>query len=108
MEEKKSFKELIAKGAGRIVFIAVLYAVILGLFILIVNLDNPVILYCFCAVFIYFGWQALNKITPNIFLIMPIVGWLIYYLVKGILSAIVGMFVAPLVIAKKIANSVVE
>lgn len=108
MEEKKSFKELIATGAGKVVFIAVLYAVILGLFIFIVNLENQILLYGFCAIFIYFGWQALNKITPNIFLIMPVVGWLIYYLIKGILSAIVGMFVAPMVIAKKIANSVTE
>lgn len=41
------------------------------------------------------GWSALNKITPNIFLFMSWAGWLIYFMVKIILSMIIGMFVTP-------------
>ncbi len=42
-----------------------------------------------------FGWAWLNKITPNIFLWLPIIGWVIYFLVKLILAYIVGMIALP-------------
>lgn len=41
------------------------------------------------------GWSTLNKITPNIFLFMPIIGWVIYFIMKLALSATIGMFVTP-------------
>jgi hypothetical protein len=41
------------------------------------------------------GWRALNSITPNIFLILPLVGWLIYFAIKFFLSIFVGFFVTP-------------
>lgn len=41
------------------------------------------------------GWKALDKITPNIFLILPVIGWVIYFLIKGALSMIVGVFLLP-------------
>lgn len=41
------------------------------------------------------GWSALNRITPNIFLIMPIIGWVIYFIVKLWLSLLIGVFVMP-------------
>lgn len=41
------------------------------------------------------GWSVLNKITPNIFLFMPIIGWLFYFLIKCALSLMIGMFVTP-------------
>lgn len=37
-----------------------------------------------------YGWSALNKITPNIFLIMPIIGWLIYFILKLVLAFCIG------------------
>ncbi|MEH6988698.1 hypothetical protein [Cytobacillus firmus] len=41
------------------------------------------------------GWSTLNKITPSIFLSMPLVGWLIYFGIKFALSLMIGMFVTP-------------
>ncbi|MGG7619550.1 hypothetical protein [Bacillus coreaensis] len=41
------------------------------------------------------GWSALNKITPNIFLFMPLIGWVIYFGIKLVLSLLIGMFVTP-------------
>lgn len=41
------------------------------------------------------GWSTLNKITPNIFLFMPVIGWVIYFVVKFIISIMIGMFVTP-------------
>ena len=45
------------------------------------------------GIFAFYGWKALSAITPNIFLIMPIVGWVIYFVVKATLSIVVGIFV---------------
>lgn len=53
-------------------------------------------------VFAYFGWKMLNRIQPAMFIWMPLIGWAIYFAVKFILSALIGAFVAPVVIAKKI------
>lgn len=108
MEEKKSFKDFICSPLGKGAMIAVLYVVILGLFVFLINISEsgsiPALIMCAC--FGVFGWKSLNKIQPNIFLIMPIVGWLIFFIVKGVLSVLIGMFVAPFVISKKITESV--
>ncbi|MGN0154843.1 MAG: B-box zinc finger protein [Lachnospiraceae bacterium] len=37
-----------------------------------------------------FGWEALNKIQPGIFLIMPIIGWVIYFMIKLTLAFLIG------------------
>ncbi len=44
-----------------------------------------------------YGWRVLNRITPNIFVWMPFVGWLIYFGCKACLSAMIGMFVMPFI-----------
>ena len=51
-----------------------------------------------------FGWVALNKITPNIFLFMPIIGWLIYFLLKFVLAMVVGMVALPYSIIKTVVQ----
>lgn len=42
------------------------------------------------------GWKTLNRITPDIFLFLPIVGWLIFFMAKFLLSIIVGVFMLPI------------
>lgn len=108
MEEKKSFRDFICSPLGKGALIAVLYVIILSLFAFLINVTDsgstPAIIMCLC--FGFFGWKSLNKIQPNIFLIMPIVGWLIFFIVKGVLSVLIGLFVAPFVISKKITEAV--
>lgn len=41
------------------------------------------------------GWSFLNKITPNVFLIMPVVGWLVYFGIKFTLALFIGIFIMP-------------
>ena len=41
------------------------------------------------------GWSFLSRITPNMFLFMPLIGWVIYLIFKLTLSALVGVFVTP-------------
>lgn len=42
-----------------------------------------------------YGWSALNKITPAMFLWMSWVGWLIYFAIKLIVSYFIGIFALP-------------
>lgn len=42
-----------------------------------------------------FGWSALNKITPQVFLFLPFFGWFIYFIIKFVLSMVIGIFVCP-------------
>lgn len=63
------------------------------------------------------GWRFLDKITPSIFLFLPVIGWVIYFVVKTVLSAFCGMFVLLITViksfiqigkAKKLENYVSE
>lgn len=42
------------------------------------------------------GWQTLNRITPRMFLFLPLVGWLIYFSLKLFLSVYVGLVMLPI------------
>ena len=47
-----------------------------------------------------FGWLALNRITSQMFLFLPLVGWVIYFLIKLTLAMLIGWIVAiPKIIA---------
>ncbi|MCB2339061.1 DUF2180 family protein [Clostridium estertheticum] len=46
------------------------------------------------------GWSILSKITPNMFLFMSWIGWLIYFMVKLAIAVLIGMFVTPYKIYK--------
>ena len=109
MEQKKSgVKNFLCSGAGTISMIILFYALIFGLFTMLITLfeNSTVVVLIFVVVFAYFGWKALNKINLNVILIMPVGKWVVYYAVKGILSLVIGVFVAPFVLAKKIANEI--
>lgn len=43
-----------------------------------------------------YGWAILNRITPAMFLWMSWVGWLIYFLVKFLVSYIIGVVALPI------------
>ncbi len=48
------------------------------------------------------GWSILTKITPKVFLFLPIIGWVIYFLIKFVLSVAVGVIALPVRIVKGI------
>lgn len=58
----------------------------------------------YCLASLPWGWQVLNMITPNIFLFMPIIGWIVYFIIKLFLSIIIGWIVLPI----KMIKSIVE
>ena len=101
MNNKKSF---FASKAGVIVLSAVLYIILFVAFMLIINkMESEALAAVICLVCAVVGWKTLNKIRPDVFLILPIVGWVVFFVFKGFLSALIGVFVAPYYVAKKIS-----
>lgn len=60
----------------------------------------------FAVVCAIVGWKVLNMIQPSMFLFLPAIGWVIYFIVKFILSYIVGIFIAPLWAGKAIGRAI--
>lgn len=50
------------------------------------------------------GWQALNRITPNIFLVLPILGWILYFVVKFLLAIAIGWIILPFKLIKDVVR----
>ena len=51
-----------------------------------------------------YGWSALTKITPTLFVWMPLVGWVIYFFIKLLLAYIIGIFALPFKLYQWIAE----
>lgn len=107
MEENK-FLAFLKSSTGRIVLTIALYLVFFGIeYALLAAFNNNSMVFVIIAIVMaFFGWKALNRITPDMFLIMPLSSWLWYYLIKGFLSIFVGAFVAPYQIAKMITSKI--
>lgn len=41
------------------------------------------------------GWKTLTSITPRIFLFLPIIGWVFYFIIKLCLSICIGLVMLP-------------
>ncbi len=41
------------------------------------------------------GWKTLTSITPRVFLFLPIIGWLLYFMIKLCLSLCIGLVMLP-------------
>jgi len=52
------------------------------------------------------GWKTLTRITPNIFLFLPIIGWVLFFIVKLALSLVVGLVMLPVRTVRNIARLV--
>ncbi len=98
------FKGFLLSGAGKAVMIAVFYILIFGIIMLFVQTDSAYLALIFMVIFAYFGWKSLDKIQPDIFLILPIIGWIIFFVIKFVLSLVIGIFVAPFQISNKIVE----
>lgn len=67
------------------------------------NSNAAIVVMLLCAVF---GWQALTRIQPAMFVWMPIFGWFVYFFVKFLLAALIGFFVAPYMLGKQISAAI--
>ena len=106
MDKVKAF---LTTPLGRFALTAILYVLIFGLLLLVISVfDAPALAVVFAVAFIYFGWKALSRITPEVFVIMPVGSWIVYFIVKGFLAFFLGVFVAPYVIGKKLSNIIAD
>ena len=105
MKEENQFKKFFASTLGRVVVTIISAVIIYGLIVAGLGSGTSAVFLATMFLCAYFGWKALNRITPDIFLIMPLSGWFVYFFIKGFLSAVIGAFVAPFQIGKMIANA---
>ena len=106
MNEQKNSQHFLKTPFGKACLIIILYAVIFFTMLGLIGANLDVVIYVIAAIFAVCGWRVLNMITPDIFLVMSWVGWLVFFVVKGVLSILIGMFVAPFVISKKIVSMI--
>ena len=101
--EGMNFKEFLMTKNGRTIMIVVLYIVTLGIAGILMGINGDIAM-IYALFFAICGWKALIKIQPAFFIVLPIIGWVIYFIIKFLLSALIGIFVGPYVISKKIIS----
>lgn len=104
MDFKKKALNFLASTMGKWVITGIFAAIIYALIIVGFQSGIEAIAVVIIAACVYFGWKALNRITPQIFLWMSFMGWVIYFVVKFMLSVVIGVFVAPFKIGSMISN----
>ncbi len=108
MDFKKSVLGFLGSMIGKWVITAIFAAIIYALFIVGIQSGIEALVVVLIAGCAYFGWKALNRITPQIFLWMNFMGWVIYFIVKFMLSAMIGVIVAPFKIGKMISDFAID
>jgi len=64
-----------------------------------------IIFFTFCFIWLNSGWKAMSNFHPTgISLLLPIIGGLVYFVEKAVISIIVGVFRTPYIISKNIAD----
>lgn len=66
------------------------------------NILSTKILFIFFGAGAYAGWKTLNKITPRMFLFLPLGGWVLYFIIKLLASIVIGMIALPIWIFKNL------
>lgn len=57
-------------------------------------LASPVLAWIFAG--LQSGWRALNKLPLNFILVLPILGRIIFFFIKGMLAFMVGIIAMPI------------
>ncbi len=94
----------------REIYKSFIYALCIGLgFCVFMHLNDRTEMPFYYNIFLFFlgagvyvGWRTLNSITPSMFLWMSFIGWAIYYTFKLVTSAMIGFWLLPFWIGKKI------
>lgn len=82
--------------------ILTIIAMAFGAYMYFVIGGSPLIIYIIMWGGVPFGWSALNKITPRVFLILPGIGWIIYFVVKLMIAMYIGWILLLIKIIKNI------
>ena len=87
---------------GRILITAISALIIWGLMVVFISSDNSPLVLIVAGVCAFFGWRALNRIQPTMFVWMSWAGWVAYFLIKFFLSVAIGFVIAPFILGKKL------
>lgn len=60
------------------------------------------VIYIYVFAGVVSGWKTLTRITPRVFLVLPIIGWLLYFIVKLFLSFWIGLVMLPIRVFRNI------
>lgn len=107
--EQKSGKDLkmfLSSSAGKAVMTAVFAVAVYGILFAVISADAEYVALAICVLCGWFGWKALNKIQPSIFLWMNFFGWIVYFFIKAVLSVLIGVFITPFVLGKKVSAAI--
>ena len=108
MKEQNGFLKFLGSKLGQYCMCGLFAAILWGIAMFVLlnyGAEAPLIV---MLVFAIFGWRALNKIQPVMFLWMSWPGWVLYFLIKFILSYIVGIFLGPIQIGNALAKLISE
>lgn len=72
-------KTFLASPLGKAVVTIVFAVIIYGITFPVTAMDAEYIALGICILCGYFGWKALNRIQPSMFLWMNITGWIMYF-----------------------------
>ena len=50
------------------------------------------------------GWGILTRITPRVFLFLPLIGWLVYFVAKFMIALVIGAYILPFKIYRAIRD----
>lgn len=104
MNNKNKVLDFLISPTGRIVITVVGMILIYGIIMMALDSNSNFVLGVTLLICTVFGWSALNKITPRIFIWMSLTGWVVYFLIKGLLAVTIGVFVAPFQISKVLSE----
>ncbi len=94
-EKRASLKRTI--GLGVLIWAA---AIVIGIVAAIKNASPQAILigvlYGYMLGGVPNGWAVLTKLQPSMFLFLPMVGWVIYFVIKFVLAMVVGLVAFPM------------
>ena len=108
IKNSNAIKTFFSSMLGRVTVTVVSAIIIFGLILIGVSTEAMPIVLIIAFGCTYFGWKALNRITPNIFLILPLGGWVIYFLIKGVLAFFIGYVIAPFQIGRMISAAAAD
>lgn len=99
----KVLGRMVGTALGRLAIYAILYIIALGIVAIAINIPvtAPIVL-IFAVIY---GWRFIDFLTPAMFVWMPLMGWVIYFIIKFFIAGILGVFIIPYQLAKKCINS---
>lgn len=106
----KGFKDFITSPGGTIVLIIVMYIVFFAIEFALLSFatsqESEILILIWWVLMGIFGWRILTGIQPEMFVIASMNAWIVYFIIKGVLAALIGIFVAPYVVSKLIIERI--